>query len=111
MTDLGDLLFNLIIYRLYNKPTTSDAVGWQEVGKYDAKKFENKLRELRETGVKIFTNAYMVSGYEQYANCGDKIGRTSKLLKDIAERIPNITKIILQEKNSKITYEAIRLLP
>lgn len=111
VTKLEDLLFNLIIYRLYNKPTTSDAVGWQEIGKYDRKIFEKKLKKLKESGEKIFTNAYMVSGYEQYANFGDKIGRTSKLLEDIVVMIPDIVVRIVKEQNSKITYEAIRSLP
>jgi hypothetical protein len=92
---LEDLLFNLIIYRLYNKPITSDAVWWQEVGKYDRKIFEKKLRKLKESGEKIFTNAYMVSGYEQYASSGDKIARTSKLLEDIAGMIPRVVEGII----------------
>jgi hypothetical protein len=111
VTNFEDLLFNLIIYRLYNKPTTSDAVEWQEVGKYDKKIFEKRLRKLKETGEKIFTNAYMVSGYEQYASCGDKIARTSKLLEDIALMIPGIILRIQKEGSSKNTYESIRSLP
>ena len=63
--------------------------------KYDRKKFEKKLRDLKNTGEKVFTNAYLVSGYEQYASFGDKIARTCKLLEDIAERIPGVMTVIL----------------
>ena len=62
--------------------------------KYDRKKFEKKLRDLKNTGEKVFTNAYLVSGYEQYASFGDKIARTCKLLEDMAERILGVVKSI-----------------
>lgn len=46
------------------------------------------------SGEKVFTNAYMVSGYEQYEIEWDKIARTSKLLEDIAGLIPGVVKNI-----------------
>ncbi len=88
-----------------------DALGLQTIQSFDRLAADKRLHAYKATGEKVFTNAYLVSGYQQYASFGDKISRIMKLLEDIAVLIPKTVTQIELAKDSKATYEFIRELP
>jgi hypothetical protein len=79
-------LFNVIVYRLFNKIETYLAHGPLDVNKYEQKALRDLLWKVSLDN-KVFTNAFTVSGYSQYG-CGlDKITRLSLLLQDLVNKL------------------------
>ncbi len=103
-----DIIFNIIIYRLYNKIQTMDALGLQHVADLDIEQFQEKLRKQAKKE-KIFTSAFIVSGYSFIAG-KDKIAKTCNILFDIWKQIPAITGKILEARDSQTTFETIKSL-
>jgi len=104
-----DIIFNIIIYRLYNKIETFDFVKFSKVDSFDIKFFESKLRELKSKGVAIFTNAFLVSGYSSIKG-KDKIEKTCNIIDLIHNDIKSVTALILENKNSKYTFKKLKSL-
>ncbi|EKE29562.1 MAG: hypothetical protein ACD_2C00147G0001 [uncultured bacterium (gcode 4)] len=109
--DIQDLIFNAIIYRLYNKIATFEQVWIQNVKNFDRGEFEKKLREIKDSGEKVFTNAFIVSGYSFVASEWDKVARTSRIIDDISKTIPSLSGEIEENKSSEFTFRAIKDLP
>jgi len=105
--DLKQVIFNLFVYRLYNKIETFDAVGLQDVNKFNAEFFESKLRGLKSAGVPVFTGAFIVSGYSWVNPNADKISNSVKLIKWFCDIIESIANKISSAKNSEVTYDSI----
>ena len=56
-----DVLFNIIIYRIFNKIDTYKIIGFTKIDDWDEDKVLLKLKKYKEKGNKIFTGAYMVN--------------------------------------------------
>ncbi|MEK6886440.1 MAG: nucleotide kinase domain-containing protein [Nanoarchaeota archaeon] len=98
-----NVIFNTIIYRIYNKINTSEKVGIQDAIKFDATEFEDRLRSIKD---KVFTNAFIVSGYS-FIEGKDKIAKTCKIINDVHSQIKEITESILL-KNSENTFKTLK---
>lgn len=96
--DLPELIFNIIIYRLYNKISTFEFIWIQNISDFNRKIFEEKLRKLSSLWNKVFTNAFIVSGYSFLAFEWDKIARTSRIIDDISKMMKDFSKEILEFK-------------
>ncbi len=105
----ADIIFNIVIYRLYNKIGTFEFVGFQFVKDFDVKVFESKLRELKSKNIPVFTNAFLVSGYS-FVDGKDKIEKTCKIINGINKSINKITESIIFKNDSKFTFESIKSL-
>ena len=108
--DFQNLLFNVIIYRLYNKINTMDYIGLQKIDTFDKQILEVRLRVLSITD-KVFTNAFIVSSFAFISRDCDKIGRTCILLEKIRDMIPELSKNILENKDSEFTYNSLLGIP
>ena len=108
--DFQNLLFNTIIYRLYNKINTMDKIGLQKIETFDKDLLEGKLREVAISD-KVFTNAFIVSSFAFISRDCDKIGRTCILLEKIRDMISELSSSILQNKDSEFTYNSLLGVP
>ncbi len=103
--DPHNLIFNCIVYRLYNKIETMQAIGLLDYRNFDREELQTKL----ETQAKIepvFTGAFMVSAYNSVE--GDtKIERTTRILQTIASDMTNIGNRIITNHDSFTTYRTI----
>ncbi len=63
-----ELFFNIALYRMYNRITTAEVIGF--IDNYPTSNTEQKIRELRTSGMPIFTGAHMTTGS---VSKGDKI--------------------------------------
>ena len=102
-----NIIFNIIIYRLYNKIETMEHVKLQNYLDFDEFKFEQKLRELKAKKIPDFTNAFTVSSYNWVNSEKDKIANTSTVIKWIADDLESITKDLLEHKDSEFTYKRL----
>lgn len=108
---LGDVLFNLIIYRMFNKVQTFQIIGIQHLRTYSRENIEMPLRKIQENGESIFTNAFTVSGYSFVSFEKDKLARVSYLLSKIHKLVPQISEEIEIRKDSDTTYRLLKSLP
>lgn len=102
-----ELIFNTIIYRLYNKIATFDFFGIQNPDNFNQKTFEKKLRQIKELRKTVFTNAFTVSSYHWINPDKDKISNTSTLIKVISNDIDRIADNISKKKESLFTYKTL----
>lgn len=108
---LENLIFNIIIYRLYNKISTFEFIWIHDILSFDRNEFEWKLRQFSKNWNKVFTNAFIVSWYSFLASEWDKIARTSKIIESISNVLNNISKEIENRKTSEFTFNEIKKLP
>ena len=101
------ILFDIFIYRIYNKIQTFERVGLQSVKNFDKEKFESILRSIKDHGEPVFTNAFTVSGYHFIDPDADKIANTCTIIDVLHSKITNITNKILEHTNSRFTYELL----
>ena len=66
-----DVVFNILVYRIFNKIETHRALGFQRVDSFDAAQFLHTLESIKRKGSPIFTNAFIVSG-ARYAHSSNK---------------------------------------
>ncbi len=57
-----DVIFNILIYRIFNKIESHRAIGFQHVSNFDADKIYRTLKKIEDSRKPVFTNAFMVSG-------------------------------------------------
>jgi hypothetical protein len=67
-----DILFNILIYRLFNKEDTFLTMGFQEVETFDADEVVKVLEAYQDLGNKLWSPAYMVTG-RRFADFDDKL--------------------------------------
>jgi len=108
----NDWLFNVIVYRLFNKIETYLTHGYCCVDSYDPIVFETRIRE-RASVDKVFTNAFVVSGYSQFGAGMDKIKRLSILIGQLAKQLKEdwdsgFSKIILETTDLERVYTYLR---
>ena len=109
--DFENLLFNIIIYRIYNRIETFKYIGNQKIADFNRENLEISLREIVTNGNKVFTNAFIVPSYRFVCPEKDKIGRSCILIEQIRNIIPTISSKILTEKNSEYTFNEIMNFP
>ena len=102
------VIFNITIYRLFNKIETFEAVGIQDP-QFKKKEFEIKIRELKSSGVKVFTNAFIVSGYSNIKG-EDKIEKVTNIISEISSSISALADEIARKKDSEFTFLKIKSL-
>ena len=81
-----ETLFNVIVYRLFNKIETFMHHGMLDCSCFNMEKFEDSIRD-RAVDDKVFTSAFVVSGYSCFPKGLDKISRLALLIKELADRI------------------------
>jgi hypothetical protein len=106
-----DIIFNVILYRLFNKIETFMHHGMYKVGKYTKSALEGSLRALEATGNgSVFTNAFIVSGYSNsmFGNPSlDKISRLALIMEWMAPDIIESTPIIMNTDDMEVAYKEI----
>ncbi len=105
-----ELLFNIIIYRLYNKIDTFLSAWKQNPYSFDRNELEEKIRNHVKKWNKAFTWAFIVSWYSFLKSEGDKIARISKIIQDISLLISNLVRDINKNKDSAFTFACIKNL-
>lgn len=101
------VIFNLIIYRLYNKIETFEVIGIQDPYEFNHKVIESELHRLMKLKIPVFTNAFTVSSYHWINPNNDKISNTAELLSWIQDEIEVITSKIMEGENSEVTYKTL----
>ncbi len=101
------VIFNLIIYRLYNKIETFRVIGVQDPYKFNHKAIESELHKLKKLKIPVFTGAFTVSSYHWVNPNNDKISNTAELLSWIQDDIEVITRKIIEGENSEVTYKTL----
>ena len=81
-----DILFNVIVYRLFNKIETFMHHGMLDPGYFRIERFEDCIRD-RAVDDKVFTSAFVVSGYSCFPKGLDKISRLALLIEELAKRL------------------------
>lgn len=104
-----ELIFNIIIYRLFNKIETIKYTGIAKRGKWNKFDFEKKVREAGEFN-KVFTSAFVVSGYSMFKDpCMDKISRVCTILMWLDNTLhnTNMVNIISETENMGVAYDQL----
>lgn len=57
-----EVLFNTVIYRIFNKRETFELNGFQTFDEWDPESFIETINQERENGLTAFSSAYMVTG-------------------------------------------------
>lgn len=98
----ADRLFNVLVYRLFNKVETHQKLGFLFWDSYDPLDVGLKLKMIKESGERIFTNAFLTVGMKKAAksirNSSSEIENLTEGLiagiagnKDIAVSVENAT--------------------
>jgi len=103
--NLTEAVFNIIIYRLFNKISTFEYHGIQSIKDFNQKELETRIRELSKTA-KVFTNAFIVSGYATIPG-KDKISKVCNIISSIHSKLPSLIKAISYNPTSQKTFEEI----
>lgn len=107
---LSNLIFNLVIYRLYNKIDTFEHIWIQNEAWFDRAEFERRIRQIRESWKPVFTNAFIVSWYSFLSSEWDKIARTAKIIDMISKEISQIAINIEEMRSSENSFKMIKAL-
>lgn len=106
-SDFGNLLFNIIAYRTFNKINTMEYIGFLDYKTYDPEYTHCKLLELIDDKKNVFTSAHKVSAFESFKKYdylrkhgGLKVIRVANALKLYASKIPEIVNSL--EKTNKL---------
>ena len=102
-----EIIFNIFIYRMYNRRQTYDRIGLQYVDTFNKTTLESILRKIKDSGEPVFTNAFTVCGYHFINPKADKISNTCTIIEHIHANIEEITNRILEHKDSQYTYECL----
>jgi len=107
-----DVVFNVIAYRLFNKIETFLHHNMLSLEKYDPIKFSKIIHEL-DHKQKVFTSAFIVSGYSMTELSGmDKISRLAKVFDWIRDQLldekQGILNAIYADTTMADTYHALR---
>jgi len=109
----AQLVFNIIAYRLINRPTTLMNLPWgypyvnKNWGAAGWKRFEEGLREIADTDP-VFGSAYIIRAGGPGSN---KIRETVKRLRTISNSLPWLYDILLDKPNLRDYWEALCKLP
>ena len=60
--DKQAVVFNVMVYRMFNLPSTYDVLGFVKPSRFDSDRAEVKLQALAASGQKVFSHAYMLAG-------------------------------------------------
>ena len=109
--DPVNLVFNVIVYRIYNKIETMNAIGFLDVAHYDKLKVLSILKGIVSGGGRVFTNAFLVSsmswidgGRKQKRS---KVERSCILIERISDVLPDLVADIQRETDSEFTYKSL----
>ena len=108
-----DLIWRIIVFRIFNLPETFEAVGLPRLKDYDQGEFLKKLDDYRKKGNKIFTDAYMINaayckGQERHVCYGNIfLPKLKELLNDIFIKIKRAERA----KDPMIIIKALKQLP
>ncbi|MGD0318213.1 MAG: nucleotide kinase domain-containing protein [Nitrososphaerales archaeon] len=99
-----DVIFNILLYRIFNNIETYRAIGFQTVESFDAANTIRLLESRSKAGKAIFTNAFMVSG-TRYADSNSKIvNMVNGVIRD--DLVKNFDSHFQRIKNSKSLEDA-----
>ena len=106
-----NLVFNVIVYRIYNKIETMNAIGFQDVAHFDKSKVVKALKAITDDGHKVFTNAFVVSSMS-FIDRGtkhkrSKVERSCIMIDRIRKILPDLVAQIQKEKDSEFTYKSL----
>jgi hypothetical protein len=105
------IIFNVILYRLFNKIETFMHHGMYHIGKYTKKRLEASLRVLEgKSNGSVFTNAFIVSGYSNSMFGDPSLDKISRLALIMEWMIPNIkeaTPTIMSTEDMEEAYDLI----
>ena len=106
-----DLLLNTLVYKMFNKVETQQALGHISVldgNKIDLPRITNILENMTDQGLPVFTNAHMVQGmmgYEISPSEQNTYGRDIKcnriMMGVVKDFLPNIDNILKQFEEAK----------
>jgi hypothetical protein len=112
--DLGDRLFNVLLYRLMGSQATTHASivaahgGALTVANYDPEAFATAVGTI-EKG-KLFGDAYRVAGYDSYGG-GSKAQNIAVMFKELTFRMADVTASVAAATTAREGYEAIKGIP
>jgi len=88
------LLFNLILFRIFNRIETWQNIGeYQQLDKFDIKLLQIMLNEMWEKNIPIFTNAFMVTGVK-FLNSDKKFENYLFVIEQIYKKIDWLYNIV-----------------
>ena len=105
-----DRLFNVMLYRLVGRSATHARVGFQRVESYDVDEFERALAARRDSGVPVFTGAYVVAGYSGFGG-SDKVENVARLFGEVRDRFDPFYAEVEGASGPEAVYAAIKSLP
>lgn len=107
-----NLLYNLLIYRTFNKIETISDLGYLSYKEIHPMCIFEKLSALNNRGVTTFTNAFTVHSFKFWDYLpSNKNLRVAHAMETYAERIEILYEDIMEKSDSKATYEILKTLP
>jgi hypothetical protein len=98
-------LWSMIIYRMFNRISMMEAIGFQGFSVEHMDTMFNKLRELQKTQ-SIYTDAHMVCAYANIPG-EDKLARIEHMMRQSFPRVFPLLKIIKEAPNLETIFNAI----
>lgn len=106
----GDLLFNVILYRLFTWPETYAALGrFTGVAEWDRTKAAKILKLRQQYGFKIFTGAFLVQGGTRGA--GSKPRTMLQRLAWVKKNIRTLTEDVMKAETARAAHAVLTTIP
>lgn len=114
-------VFNIIIYRMFNRISTYKLVGYQHIYNDNGNtKSHNPVwahdrcfeiwRKSMEDGQPLYTDAHMVCAYEHFPG-KDKLERFEYIFKGVFDGLPVLMNIIKKAKSLEVIHKALTKFP
>lgn len=107
---LLDLIFNTLVYRLFNRIGTYNELGFVPYGRWHFSNTVPKLQEYERGGHKVFTDAFTVTGVK-FGEFPDKLSNICYLIDQLQDLIPSYTRELVRTRDLRSIFEATLLLP
>lgn len=106
--DKKAVVFNVLIYRLFNKTETMDLIGFQELDKFDINKLHPILMEVWERGEPLFTSAFMVAAQDRFGGSKIKFENYLKIFDKIHKDMDRIYDGIKNASSMEEVFDIVR---
>jgi len=109
-----DQVWNIIVYRMFNRVSTYDHLGFRSFGRWATDKGFRKaftiLREWADDGNSLYTDAHMTCAYEHFPG-KDKLERFEYIFHGVIMGMEVLMRIINKAKSLETIHKALTAFP
>ncbi len=107
---LNDLIFNTLIYRLFNRIETFEYLGFTPHGKWHFSEKAQLLEKYQDTEQKVFTDAFTVTG-SKFGNYDSKVWNICYLIDTLQDRVSEYAQQVRRASSMEKVFKLTEQLP